>query len=120
MCQLGGSSLDRRLDPGSDSKESRASAASSGIARRANGAPTDEFDWQRLERAIAALVDDHQRLSRENDSLRDRVATRDRRIQELDEQLMEANQRRQEVGKRIQELIAQIDHLDAELGGADA
>jgi DNA repair exonuclease SbcCD ATPase subunit len=104
--------MDRRLGPDQDSNESHATVA----ARGANGASSDGGEWQRLERAVETLVDEHERLLAQNETLRGQVATKDRRIHELDEQLMEANQKRQEVGKRIQELIAQIDHLDAELG----
>ncbi len=76
-------------------------------------------DFKRLERAVAALVETHERMQKENDELRGRVAENASRIRALEEQLLEANQRRQDVAKRIDELIAQLDQLDNQLGSLD-
>ena len=79
----------------------------------------NDYNFARLERAVAALVDRHERLRSENVALRHDLLERERRIRHLDEQLLEANQRRQDVGKRIDELIAQIDQLDAQFESQD-
>lgn len=76
-------------------------------------------DFKRLERAVAALVETHERMQKDNDELRDRVAENATRIRTLEEQLLEANQRRQDVAKRIDELIAQLDQLDTQLGSLE-
>ena len=107
----------RRLDSNESHASGSSSAATVAASHRDAGVP---YDWDRLERAVEALVDEQERLLEDNETLRGQVTNKDRRIHELDEQLMEANQRRQEVGKRIQELIAQIDHLDAQLAGPDS
>ena len=60
----------------------------------------------------------HERLLREQGTLRSDAQKKDRRIRELEEQLLDANQRRHEVSKRIDELISQLDHLDAQLDRA--
>lgn len=74
----------------------------------------------RLERAVQALVESHERLQREAGALRANAAEKERRIRELEEQLLDSNQRRQEAGKRIDELISQLDHLDARLARSEA
>ena len=74
----------------------------------------------RLERAVQALVQSHERLQREAGVLRAAAAEKERRIRELEEQLLDSNQRRQEAGKRIDELISQLDHLDARLARSEA
>ena len=74
----------------------------------------NDYDFARLERAVAALVDCHEHLRNENAALRRDLFEKEQSIRNLDEQLLEANQRRQDVGKHIDELIAQIDQLDAQ------
>ncbi len=80
----------------------------------------DVFDFERLERVVAALVAAHRELSVENVGLRVRLEEKARGIRSLEGQLLEANQKRQDVSKRIDEMIAQLDHLDAQLASAEA
>lgn len=80
----------------------------------------DVFDFERLERVVAALVAAHRALSVENVGLRVRLEEKARGIRSLEGQLLEANQKRQDVSKRIDEMIAQLDHLDAQLASAEA
>jgi septal ring factor EnvC (AmiA/AmiB activator) len=76
------------------------------------------YDFERLERAVAALADECRVQRGLNAQLRGEVDTQRRRIRSLEGQLLGANQKRQDVAKRIDELIAQIDHLDGEFDGA--
>ena len=80
----------------------------------------DVFDFERLERVVAALVGAHRELSAENAGLRVKLEEKARGIRSLEGQLLEANQKRQDVSKRIDEMIAQLDHLDAQLASAEA
>lgn len=80
----------------------------------------DMFDFERLERVVAALVAAHREVSVENVGLRVRLEEKARGIRSLEGQLLEANQKRQDVSKRIDEMIAQLDHLDAQLASAEA
>ena len=80
----------------------------------------DVFDFERLERVVAALVAAHRELSVENVGLRVRLEEKARGIRSLEGQLLEGNQKRQDVSKRIDEMIAQLDHLDAQLASAEA
>jgi chromosome segregation ATPase len=88
-------------------KDSRASTDSSA------------YDWDRLERAVGALVAQHDVLRTKVHMLTLELGERDSRIRGLEAQLLQANQRRSDAYKRIDELIAQLDELDAQLDHAD-
>jgi TolA-binding protein len=77
------------------------------------------YDWDRLERAVRALVAQQEALRKELSTLRGDLGERNHRIRTLETQLLEANQRRQDTSKRIDELIAQLDQLDAQLASAE-
>ena len=77
------------------------------------------FDFDRLERAVAALVEQHERMQKANHELRTGIRERDERIRRLEAELLEANQRRKDVGKRIDELIGQIDAIEAGLQASE-
>lgn len=76
------------------------------------------YGFERLERAVAKLVEEYRALRRENARLIRELGDRDHRIGVLEGQILELNQRRQDVGKRIDELISQIEHLDTRLGAS--
>jgi chromosome segregation ATPase len=84
-----------------------------------NDHPDTLYDFERLERAVRALVERGDRLQAENQGLRAKLSARDRRIRRLDEKLLETNQRRQDALKRIDNLIAQLDLLDERLAGGE-
>ena len=78
------------------------------------------YNFQRLERTVTALAEEHRRQREQGAALRRKVEEKTRRIRSLEGQLLEANQRRQDVAKRIDEMIAQLDHLEAQLHKSDA
>ena len=92
----------------------RARAGDPPISRDAHTA-TEPTDFERLERAVQALVEQHRVLRGENARLRRELELLERRVGALDEQVMEMNQRRQDVGKRLDDVISQLDHLDAHI-----
>jgi hypothetical protein len=96
---------------------SRASKPNGGVeqGRDAHGA----YDWERLERAVRALVERQESLDGQVSDLRARLAERDERVRGLESQVLDANQRRQDTAKRIDELIAQLDQLEAQLDNAE-
>ena len=77
------------------------------------------YDLDRLEDAIASLVDQNSRLCEERAAIRVELDEKAKRVQTLEGQLLEANQCRQDVAKRIDELVAQMDSLDAQLAAAE-
>jgi septal ring factor EnvC (AmiA/AmiB activator) len=72
------------------------------------------YDFERLEAAVASLVERQQLIRSANAALRVELNESGQRVRQLEEQLRDANQRRQDVGKHIDELIAQIDQLDVQ------
>ncbi len=83
-------------------------------------AEQNAYNFQRLERSVAALAEEHRRQREQGAALRRKVEEKTRRIRSLEGQLLEANQRRQDVTKRIDEMIAQLDHLDAQIRKSEA
>ncbi len=81
---------------------------------------SSEFDFARLERVVAQLVEQQADLQKVNAELRTRLGERDAQVRALEERLRSGNQLRQDVAKRIDELIGQIDQLDAELEDGEA
>ena len=82
-------------------------------------APTEDWSWDRLERAVTSLAEQHQQLRQQLRDARSAIDDREQRIGKLESQLIDANQRRQDTGKRIDELISQLDQLDAQLASVE-
>ena len=73
----------------------------------------NHYDFERLTRAVTALVARYEKLQSENGVLRRALQEQEQHVRTLDAKIRDANQRRQDVGKHIDDLIAQIDQLDA-------
>ncbi len=69
----------------------------------------DVFDFDRLERVVADLIDERHRMSAENDLLREELVRREQKITELDSQLTQQEQRRTDALKRVDDLLAQVE-----------
>jgi chromosome segregation ATPase len=75
-------------------------------------------DFERLERVVTALVEQHRDALRANARLRELLEEREQRLRLADGQILELNQQRQDVAKRIDDLIAQILLLENQLTAA--
>ncbi len=73
-----------------------------------------EYNFERLDRALRALVETCRALRDENASLHEELANRDRHIGRLDDQVLTQNQRRQDALKRIDDLVSRLEWLDAQ------
>lgn len=104
------------MGPSSSSDSARSAPADVNAATAAEPV----YDLDRLERAIADLVEENARLRDVEDALQGQLGEKAERILALEGELLEANQRRQDVAKRVDELIAQMDSLDAQLEAAEA
>lgn len=60
-------------------------------------------------------METHRRLRAENDTLREGLAERDRRVRELEGQVRDLNQRRQDATKRLDDLIGHVARLEAQV-----
>jgi hypothetical protein len=87
---------------------------------RPDRSSSDNYDFERLELAVAQLAAACRQQHAENSSLRRELEHRGQRIRALDSKLLEANQKRLDVVKRIDELIAQIEQYEASSQSVDA
>ena len=78
------------------------------------------YDFDRLERAVRSLVDQQNRLARENQALRDQLAQRDIEATRLNGEIQDAKTRREGAIARVDALMVELDRLDAELDEAVA
>lgn len=83
-------------------------------------AGSNKSDFEALEAAVAGLVAEFRRVSKEKSELELTLDERDRTIHSLEGKVRELNQRRQDVSKRIDDLITQIDHMDGQRGAVAA
>lgn len=77
------------------------------------------FDFERLERAVAGLVERKQALESENAELLTALRDRDQKIRGLELRILEMGQRREDAIKQLNELIAHVEGLEAQFGGRD-
>ena len=70
------------------------------------------YDFERLERAVDSLAEQHEQVKHENVLLRDEAELREARIGELEAKLKAAEDRRQTVLGRIDALMTELDRLD--------
>ena len=89
-----------------------ASDVANGNARPKRG--QRPFDFARLKRAIAALIERTQSLRSENADLRGDLEQRDERIRSLELRILELGQRREDALKQLDELIARVEGLEAQ------
>nr|ADI22022.1 hypothetical protein [uncultured myxobacterium HF0200_01L06] len=73
------------------------------------------MSFLRLERAVAKLVEEHERLLLDQTKLRNELAERDQRVAQFEKELLEAGQRRVDAAKRIDALIARLDEIESEV-----
>jgi predicted nuclease with TOPRIM domain len=85
----------------------------------AASAQDSRYDYPRLQRAIEALLDAHERLRRENAELRAVAARSEERIGDLEAALRDQQKRRADAIARIDALVAQLDDLDGRLERAE-
>jgi len=85
---------------------------------RAELTDATRYDFDRLERAVRSLVEQQNRLSRENQALRDQLAERDVEAERLHGEIQDAQLRREGAIARVDALMAELDRLDAQLDEA--
>ena len=86
------------------------------------GAPLSDdaiYGYARLEQAIEALLQAHERLRGENERLTAALEASAKQVGELEAELEEQERRRSEARQRIDALVATLDQLDARLERAE-
>jgi chromosome segregation ATPase len=106
------------LSPQPSGKQSKQSTSKrdSGGQQSTRGRPglvdATVYDFERLERAVASLAEQHEQAKRENARLRNEAELREARVGELEAKLKAAEDRRQAVLGRIDALMSELDRLD--------
>lgn len=107
-------SRERRAADGgrSDPSGARAETVQGRQGEKAALVDATRYDFERLERALAQLVEQQAQLLVENDTLREQVEDRELRIHRLESELDESNSRRHKAMERLDALITELDRLD--------
>jgi chromosome segregation ATPase len=104
-------SRERRTAAGGQTDESAAQAPS-GQSARAALVDATRYDFERLERVVALLVEQQAELLDENGALREQVEDRERNVHRLESELDASNSRRRKAMERLDALIGELDRLD--------
>lgn len=102
----------------SSARSTGSSAAAASHESRPELTDATRYDFDRLERAIVALVQQKRSLAEENRSLQDRLSQKDLDVKRLAGELETAQNRRQLAIDRVDSLIDELDRLDAQLDDA--
>lgn len=78
----------------------------------------DEFDFDRLERAVEFLLAEHQRLTSEHAELLEELVTREHRILSLEESLEQARTQRRRAAESVDKILNRIEQLQASVQAA--
>ena len=76
----------------------------------------DGYGFERLERAIEFLLEEHERLSAEKHELLGELADREQRITELEARLTRERERREVVTEGVDKIIGRLDQLRSSVG----
>ena len=86
---------------------------------RSNAKSQSRYDYPRLERAVEALIEAHDRQRADNSELRVALEARDERLGDLEAALRDQQQRRADAIARIDALVGELEELDARLERAE-
>lgn len=82
-------------------------------ARRDGGkhVRADRYDFDRLERSVEFLLEEHERLSGERAELLEELVERERRIATLEERLEQEQVRRASAVEGVNKILARLEQL---------
>ena len=84
------------------------------IAQRAEpGSDASRFDFERLERAVAFLIEEHERLSSEKAALLEELVDRESRITSLEAKLDRERSTRATAVEGVDKILARLEQLQA-------
>ena len=85
-----------------------------------SGNPTDakRFDFERLERAVAFLIEEHERLSTEKAALLEELVERESRITSLEAKLDRERSTRAAAVEGVDKILARLEQLQASASAA--
>lgn len=98
--------------------DATATATKDGDASRPELIDATQYDFDRLQRAIASLVAQQRALVEENEALRVGIVDRNAEVERLAAELRGAVERRKHALERVDALIDELDRLDSRLDDA--
>ncbi|MCS5637395.1 MAG: cell division protein ZapB [Myxococcota bacterium] len=106
-------------------REKKTTAAEAAAAEAAPASKPELFDatrydFERLEAAVTDLVDRHRALQRENSALRQEIAERAARAQQLEAEVDELRSRRERSRARLDKMLADLGQMEVALSGPSA
>lgn len=91
------------------------------------GTSSDAYDFQRLERAVEYLIDEHGKLARENErierehaALREELVERERRLTSLESELQAERGRRRAAVEGVDKILGRLEQLQTSVAEATA
>ncbi|MEM9177126.1 MAG: hypothetical protein AAGC67_18060 [Myxococcota bacterium] len=78
-----------------------------------NATDAKHFDFERLERAVAFLLEEHERLSSEKAALLDELVERESRITSLEATLDRERSTRRSAVEGVDKILARLEQLQA-------
>jgi len=88
---------------------------------------SEAYDFQRLERAVEYLIDEHAKLARENErierehaALRDELVEREQRLTSLEGELQAERSKRRAAVEGVDKILGRLEQLQASVVGAAA
>lgn len=85
---------------------------SEGLARQ-SPADSSGYDFERLERAVAFLIEEHERLSSEKAELLEELVDRERRITSLEAGIEHERALRRSAAEGVDKILARLEQLQA-------
>ena len=83
-----------------------------------DGTQSDRFDFDRLERSVDFLIDEHQRLTAEREALLEELVDREHRIASLETKLENERVRRVTAVEGMDKILGRLDQLQASVTSA--
>ena len=78
----------------------------------------DRYDFDRLERSVRFLLEEHQRLSAERAELLDELVEREKRVKALEAQLESERTLRTRAIDRVDKVLARVERLQSSVAAA--
>lgn len=85
-------------------------------ASEGDGATRDRYDFQRLERSVEYLLDEHARLGAEREALLAELADREHRVSQLEAEVVDERRRRAVAVEGVDKILSRLEQLQASVG----
>jgi chromosome segregation ATPase len=90
------------------------------VSSRSDGevSPNARYDFDRLEKSVEFLIEEHERLSGEREALLSELIEREHRIATLESRLEEERSKRATAVEGVDKILGRLDQLQASVASA--